>query len=123
MKWARVCANPVAHNGGLPGVCLSACVNHESAGSRLLYRSRVLAGCLLHDRPVTASTKVAGANSAPHTPPPPAHLRAMSSSKKIGGEYGDVRANIDGDKLNAYLVAHVPAIAAPVDIKQFKVRL
>ena len=47
----------------------------------------------------------------------------MSSSKKIGGEYGDVRANIDGDKLNAYLVAHVPAIAAPVDIKQFKVRL
>ena len=45
----------------------------------------------------------------------------MSSSKKIGGEYGDVRATIDGDKLNAYLVAHVPAVAAPVDIKQFKV--
>ena len=45
-----------------------------------------------------------------------------SSKKKIGGEYGDVRANIDSDKLNAYLVAHVPAVIAPVDIKQFKVR-
>ncbi|KAM5542991.1 hypothetical protein V8D89_003375 [Ganoderma adspersum] len=43
-----------------------------------------------------------------------------SSKKKIGGEYGDVRANIDSDKLNAYLVAHVPAVIAPVDIKQFK---
>ena len=45
----------------------------------------------------------------------------MPPSKKIGGEYGDVRANIDGDKLNAYLVARVPAVVAPVDIKQFKV--
>ncbi|TBU31130.1 APH-domain-containing protein [Dichomitus squalens] len=44
----------------------------------------------------------------------------MSSTKKIGGEYGDVRANIDGDKLNAYLKAHVAAITVPVDIKQFK---
>ncbi|CDO73966.1 hypothetical protein BN946_scf185043.g14 [Trametes cinnabarina] len=44
----------------------------------------------------------------------------MSNSKKIGGEYGEVRANIDGAKLNAYLVAHVPAVKAPVDIKQFK---
>ncbi|OSD00266.1 kinase-like protein [Trametes coccinea BRFM310] len=42
------------------------------------------------------------------------------SYKKIGGEYGDVRANIDGDRLNAYLTAHVPAVKAPVDIKQFK---
>ena len=46
----------------------------------------------------------------------------MTSSKKIGGEYGEVRANIDSGKLNAYLAAHVPAIATPVDIKQFKVR-
>ncbi|EGN92738.1 hypothetical protein SERLA73DRAFT_98766 [Serpula lacrymans var. lacrymans S7.3] len=40
--------------------------------------------------------------------------------KKIGGEYGAVRANIDIDKLNAYLAEHVPAVTAPVDVKQFK---
>ncbi|KAI0688168.1 APH-domain-containing protein [Cerioporus squamosus] len=43
-----------------------------------------------------------------------------SDTQKIGGEYGEVRANIDADKLNAYLKAHVPAVAAPVNIKQFK---
>ncbi|KAH9889446.1 kinase-like protein [Cubamyces lactineus] len=42
------------------------------------------------------------------------------SASKIGGEYGEVRANIDADKLNAYLAANVPAVKAPVDIKQFK---
>ncbi|EIW54435.1 kinase-like protein [Trametes versicolor FP-101664 SS1] len=42
------------------------------------------------------------------------------STSKIGGEYGEVRANIDAAKLNAYLAAHVPAVKAPVDIKQFK---
>lgn len=41
--------------------------------------------------------------------------------KKVGGEVGDVRANIDQDKLNEYLQAHVPAVRAPVSIKQFKV--
>ena len=46
----------------------------------------------------------------------------MSSNKqKIGGEYGEVRANIDGDKLNVYIAAHVPVVATPVNIKQFKV--
>ncbi|KAI0645215.1 kinase-like protein [Trametes meyenii] len=44
----------------------------------------------------------------------------MSSSSKIGGEYGEVRASIDAGRLNAYLTAHVPAVKAPVDIKQFK---
>ncbi len=44
------------------------------------------------------------------------------SSKKIGGEYGEVRANIDADNLNAYLAAHVAAVTTPVSIKQFKVR-
>jgi hypothetical protein len=39
-----------------------------------------------------------------------------------GGEYGDVRARIDNDKLNAYLANNVPALTAPVTIKQFKVR-
>jgi hypothetical protein len=34
---------------------------------------------------------------------------------------GDVRANIDEHKLNEYLVVHVPAVRAPVSIKQFKV--
>lgn len=45
------------------------------------------------------------------------------SPKRIGGEYGALRANIDIDKLNAYLVAHVPAVSSPVDVQQFKVRL
>ncbi|KAF5380575.1 hypothetical protein D9615_004657 [Tricholomella constricta] len=46
----------------------------------------------------------------------------MSSSapKKIGGEYGDVRANIDVANLNAYLSQHAPGIKTPVDVKQFK---
>ena len=40
---------------------------------------------------------------------------------KIGGEVGEVRANIDADKLNDYIARHVKAIQAPVSIKQFKV--
>lgn len=45
-----------------------------------------------------------------------------SSPRRVGGEYGALRANIDIDKLNAYLVAHVPAVSSPVDVQQFKVR-
>ena len=41
--------------------------------------------------------------------------------KKIGGEYGKVRANIDIEKLNEYLKKKVEAIKDPVDVKQFKV--
>ncbi|GLB37689.1 putative phosphotransferase enzyme family protein [Lyophyllum shimeji] len=46
----------------------------------------------------------------------------MSNSipKKIGGEYGEVRANIDVASLNAYLAQCAPGIKAPVDVKQFK---
>lgn len=40
--------------------------------------------------------------------------------KKIGGEYGEVRANIDIDKLNAYLAKNAKVISMPVDVKQFK---
>lgn len=43
-------------------------------------------------------------------------------STSAGGEYGDVRARIDNDKLNTYLANNVPALTAPVTIKQFKVR-
>jgi len=39
--------------------------------------------------------------------------------KKIGGEYGEVRANIDVDKLNEYLASNT-SIKAPVAVKQFK---
>jgi hypothetical protein len=46
---------------------------------------------------------------------------SAAQPKKIGGEYGDVRANIDTDKLNAYLAEHVPDAKTPVDVKQFKV--
>jgi hypothetical protein len=44
------------------------------------------------------------------------------SSRPTGGEYGDVRARINNDKLNAYLANNVPALAVPVTILQFKVR-
>ncbi|KAF9486034.1 kinase-like protein [Pholiota conissans] len=40
--------------------------------------------------------------------------------KKVGGEIGEVRANIDISSLNAYLAKHTPAIKTPVDVKQFK---
>jgi len=45
------------------------------------------------------------------------------TTEKIGGEYGDVRAVIDVEKLNAYLKVHVPEVSAPVAVKQFKVRV
>lgn len=43
--------------------------------------------------------------------------------KQVGGEVGEVRANIDVESLNAYLKRSVPAVCAPVAVKQFKVRL
>lgn len=42
---------------------------------------------------------------------------------KIGGEYGEIRANIDIGKLNAYIDKYVSVVKAPVDVKQFKVSL
>ncbi|KAJ7287119.1 kinase-like domain-containing protein [Mycena rebaudengoi] len=44
----------------------------------------------------------------------------MSSDKKIGGEFGEVRANIDVDTLSAYLLKNVKALRGPIDVKQFK---
>lgn len=48
-------------------------------------------------------------------------MSTQPPKKKIGGEYGEIRANIDIDSLNAYLKAHTPGIATPVNVKQFKV--
>ncbi|KAF4563198.1 hypothetical protein EYR40_007093 [Pleurotus pulmonarius] len=45
---------------------------------------------------------------------------ANDATKKIGGEYGDVRANIDEAKLNAYLLKNIPIMKGPIDVKQFK---
>jgi hypothetical protein len=45
----------------------------------------------------------------------------MSTPPKIGGEYGEIRATIDIDNLNAYLAKNTPGIKTPVDVKQFKV--
>ncbi|KAF9647733.1 kinase-like protein [Thelephora ganbajun] len=42
------------------------------------------------------------------------------TTEKVGGEYGDMRAAINVEKLNAYLEAHVPEVSAPVTVKQFK---
>ncbi|EPT00340.1 hypothetical protein FOMPIDRAFT_1101889, partial [Fomitopsis schrenkii] len=44
-----------------------------------------------------------------------------STSGKIGGEYGPVRANVDLERLESYLKANVEAIKTPVDVQQFKV--
>lgn len=46
---------------------------------------------------------------------------SAESNKKIGGEYGNIRANIDIGKLNAYLQQNVPVMKLPIDVKQFKV--
>ncbi|TFK44940.1 kinase-like domain-containing protein [Crucibulum laeve] len=43
-----------------------------------------------------------------------------TTPKKIGGEYGEVRANINVEALNAYLAKTSPTIKTPVDVKQFK---
>jgi len=46
-----------------------------------------------------------------------------AAQKKIGGEYGEIRASINIASLNAYLLIHgAPAIQIPVSVKQFKVR-
>jgi len=45
----------------------------------------------------------------------------MSSQKKIGGEYGEIRTTIDVQKLNTYLAKNTPGIKVPVEVKQFKV--
>lgn len=45
------------------------------------------------------------------------------TADKIGGEYGNVRAAIDVEKLNVYLATRVLEVAAPVTVKQFKVRV
>jgi hypothetical protein len=39
----------------------------------------------------------------------------------MGGEYGEIRASIDIDNLNAYLSKHIPGIKTPADVKQFNV--
>lgn len=43
------------------------------------------------------------------------------NQQKVGGAYGEVRANVDVASLNAYLVKSTPSIKAPVEVKQFKV--
>jgi len=55
-------------------------------------------------------------------PPFNHNMSGTGQSKKIGGEYGKVRANIDIDKLNTYLANNVAVVNTPVDVKQFKVR-
>ena len=48
-------------------------------------------------------------------------MSAEPPKKEIGGEYGEVRANIDVNSLNVYFSKHTPSLKAPVDVKQFKV--
>ncbi|KAK1220365.1 hypothetical protein PQX77_016856 [Marasmius sp. AFHP31] len=44
----------------------------------------------------------------------------MSQPKKVGGEYGDVRTNIDVNNLVKYLEKHLPIMNMPIEVKQFK---
>ena len=50
-------------------------------------------------------------------------LSSSSNSKQVGGEYGEVRATFDVSSLNAYLKESVKRVKAPVQVKQFKVRM
>lgn len=43
-----------------------------------------------------------------------------SDEKKIGGEFGEVRSNIDVDSLTTYLLKNVQSLRRPIDVKQFK---
>ncbi|KAJ7336096.1 kinase-like domain-containing protein [Mycena albidolilacea] len=43
-----------------------------------------------------------------------------SDNKVIGGEFGEVRANIDVETLTGYLVKNVETLQGPIDVKQFK---
>ncbi|KAK7057593.1 acyl-CoA dehydrogenase family member 11 [Favolaschia claudopus] len=43
-----------------------------------------------------------------------------TDQKKIGGEFGDVRANIDVETLTSYLLKNVKTLRGPIDVKQFK---
>ncbi|KAG8740751.1 hypothetical protein FRC12_015893 [Ceratobasidium sp. 428] len=52
--------------------------------------------------------------------PKAAHPSVMSESK-IGGEYGEVRAEIDVQALNKYLAQYAKEVKVPVEVKQFKV--
>ncbi|KIK95761.1 hypothetical protein PAXRUDRAFT_826682 [Paxillus rubicundulus Ve08.2h10] len=45
---------------------------------------------------------------------------SSKSSKRIGGEYGVVRAHLDVYKLNTYIKAHVPVVSAPAEVQQFQ---
>ncbi|KAJ3486520.1 hypothetical protein NLI96_g4167 [Meripilus lineatus] len=47
-------------------------------------------------------------------------MSKSSQNKKIGGEYGEIRANIDIGRLNAYIAKNVPLMKGPVEVKQFK---
>ncbi|KAJ7876200.1 kinase-like domain-containing protein [Mycena olivaceomarginata] len=42
-----------------------------------------------------------------------------SDEKKIGGEFGEVRSNIDVDSLTTYLLKNVQSLRRPIDVKQF----
>lgn len=44
----------------------------------------------------------------------------MTTESKVGGHYGEIRAEISMDALNKYLGTHCPQIKTPVQAKQFK---
>ena len=51
----------------------------------------------------------------------PTLFPAMSDEQRIGGQYGEIRAEIDIASLNDFLRRECPRIETPVEVKQFKV--
>jgi hypothetical protein len=51
----------------------------------------------------------------------PTLFPAMSDEQRIGGQYGEIRAEIDLASLNDFLRRECPRIETPVEVKQFKV--
>ena len=49
-------------------------------------------------------------------------MSSPAKPKKVGGEYGEVRASIDVGRLEMYVDANVKVMKTPLEVKQFKVR-
>ncbi|KAG8769635.1 hypothetical protein FRC15_004474, partial [Serendipita sp. 397] len=44
----------------------------------------------------------------------------MADDQKVGGHYGEMRAEISLDALNGFLGEKCPKVKVPVEVKQFK---
>lgn len=92
-------------------LCIHPMYAMNSIGLDIVYlRDACASGCL--EKPVPESRV---------TPSTLYFMSSSSTTKRIGGEYGSVRASFDVESLNAYLEKNVQEIKTPVNVKQFKV--